>query len=188
MPAMPPVSLTLVRPCREWLCEFERALAAGWSPNTEQDISGEQLRELRRDPVAYLDALLNGTTIRLSDGTLVPRLPSCEFWMIDGAFCGRIGLRFQRGTEALPPHALGHIGYAVVPWKQRRGYATEALRQILPYARAEGLVRVQITCDDDNEPSQRVILANRGVAAGRAPHPTRAGHFKLSYWVSTFDP
>jgi predicted acetyltransferase len=182
----PPVPITLVPPSRAWLGEFEHALAVGWSPNTEQDISREQLCELRRDPEAYLDTLLHGTSIRLPDGSLVPRLPSCEFWIVDGAFCGRIGLRFQRGTDALPPHALGHIGYAVVPWKRGRGYATQALRHILPHARAQGLGRVQITCDDDNEASRRVILANGGVADGRTPHPTRPGHFKLSYWVPTF--
>ncbi len=42
-----------------------------------------------------------------------------------------IGLRWQRGSEALPPYCLGHIGYAVVPWKQGRGYATRALREVL---------------------------------------------------------
>jgi predicted acetyltransferase len=181
----PPTSVRLVSPSRDWLGEFERALAAGWSPNTEHDISGEQLRELRRDPEGYLHALLHARTVRLPDGRLVPRLPSREFWIVDGSFCGRIGLRFQPGTEALPPHALGHIGYAVVPWKRGRGYATEALRQILPYARAEGLARVQITCDDDNEASMRVILANGGVPAGRMPHPTRPDRSKLSYWVPT---
>jgi predicted acetyltransferase len=185
MSVTPLTPLALVAPSREWLREFELALAAGWSPNTEHDISAEQLRELRRDREAYLEGLLRGRTIRLSDGSVVPRLPFWEFWIVDGSFCGRIGLRFRRGTEALPPYALGHIGYAIVPWKRRLGYATEALRQILPYARAEGLSRVQITCDDDNEASQRVILANRGVAAGKILHPTRPGHFKLSYWVPT---
>jgi predicted acetyltransferase len=179
------VTITLVRPCRAWLPAFEQALAAGWSPNTERDVSAEQLAELQRDPEAYLDDLLNGTTVRLDDGRVVPRLPSHDFWIVDGEFCGRIGLRFQRGTEALPPMALGHIGYGIVPWKRRRGYATEALRQILPVARSEGLRRVLITCDDDNEASKKVILANGGVFAGTSRHPTRPGHKKFAYWVPT---
>jgi predicted acetyltransferase len=41
--------------------------------------------------------------------------------MWDGEFCGSIGLRWLPGTEELPPHCLGHIGYAVVPWKRRLG-------------------------------------------------------------------
>jgi predicted acetyltransferase len=51
---------------------------------------------------------------------------------------------------APPPHVLGHIGYAVVPWKQRRGYATQALRQVLPHAWAEGLPCVELTADPED--------------------------------------
>jgi predicted acetyltransferase len=54
----------------------------------------------------------------------------------------------------------------VVPWKRRRGYATSALGLMLPVAREIGLSRVELTCDDDNEPSRRVILANGGLATG----------------------
>jgi predicted acetyltransferase len=73
----------------------------------------------------------------------------------------------------------------VVPWKRGRGYATAALRAILPVARSEGLARVLITCDDDNEASRRVILANGGMLAGSTRHPSRPRHRKLAYWVST---
>ena len=57
-------------------------------------------------------------------------------WLWDGVFCGNILLGWASGTEALPPHGLGHIGYAVVPWKRRRGYATRALGEMLQEARA----------------------------------------------------
>jgi predicted acetyltransferase len=84
-------------------------------------------------------------------------------WLWDGEFCGSIGFRWQRGTEALPPYCLGHIGYAVVPWKQRRGYATSALRELLREAKAEGLRYVEITTATENVASQRVIENNEGV-------------------------
>jgi predicted acetyltransferase len=87
--------------------------------------------------------------------------------MWDGEFCGVIGLRWQRGTDELPPHCLGHIGYSVVPWKRRRGYATEALRLLLPHVWQEGLTYVEIVADADNIPSQRVIEANGGVLIER---------------------
>jgi predicted acetyltransferase len=83
--------------------------------------------------------------------------------MWDGEFCGSIGLRWQPGTSALPPHVLGHVGYAVVPWKRGLGYATLALKLLLPDARAEGLEHVELTTDADNVASQRVITANGGV-------------------------
>jgi len=72
------------------------------------------------------------------------RLPGFSRWMWDGEFCGSIGFRWQPGTAVLPPHCLGHIGYAVVPWKKRRGHATRALAAMLPLARAEGLRYVEL--------------------------------------------
>ena len=71
-------------------------------------------------------------------------------------------MRWQQGSNALPPYCLGHIGYAVVPWKQPQGYATQALALLLRDAPAEGLTYVQITTEHENLASQRVILANGG--------------------------
>lgn len=181
-------AITLIRPNIDWLSAYEDALARGWSPNTDQDVSREQLLQLRRNPERFLFELYNSPMIRLPDGRHVSRLPAHDFWISDGEFCGRIGFRFQRGTEALPPTAYGHIGYTIVPWKQRRGYATQALRLILPIARSEGFPRVLITCDDDNEASRKVILANGGIPAGTLPHVTRPGHVKLCFWVPTPEP
>ena len=87
----------------------------------------------------------------------------CDAGMWDGEFAGSIGFRWRPGTTDLPPYCLGHIGYGVVPWKQRRGYATRALANLLPLAKQEGLPFVAITTDTHNVPSQRVILANGGV-------------------------
>jgi predicted acetyltransferase len=114
-------------------------------------------------------------------GELVPRLPSRIFWLDDGEFCGSINLRFQHGTDDLPPHVDGHIGYAVVPWKQRRGYATEALGQMLLVAREVGLGRVRLTCNPDNAASQRVILKSGGVFDRRCQ--TTEGVTKLWFWI-----
>lgn len=75
----------------------------------------------------------------------MPRLPGFRRWIWDGEVAGSIGLRWQRGTAELPPHVLGHIGYAVMPWKRRRGHATEAVRLMLGEARALGLPFVEIT-------------------------------------------
>jgi RimJ/RimL family protein N-acetyltransferase len=43
----------------------------------------------------------------------------------------------------------------------------------LAEARHLGLDRVLLTCDVDNEPSRRVILANGGVPDGRSGHDDR---------------
>jgi predicted acetyltransferase len=62
-----------------------------------------------------------------------------------------------------------------VPWKQGRGYATQALAQTLPEAAAEGLRYVELTCDPDNIASQRVIEANGGVFVERFLKPEQHG-------------
>lgn len=57
----------------------------------------------------------------------------------------------------------GHIGYAVLPGHRRRGYATQMCAQALVVARAHGVERVLVTCDDDNIASARVIERCGGV-------------------------
>ena len=80
------------------------------------------------------------------------------------------------GTSELPPHVLGHIGYAVVPWKEGRGYATEALRQLLQEVRAEELEYVEITTDPDNIASRRVVERNGGVLVEQFTRPAAYGN------------
>ncbi len=171
--------LTLLAPGHAHLPAYTAALQSGWSPNTTRDVAGEQLAHIAHDADHFL-RLLRGEapgTVTLPDGRVVDRLPGPVFWLWDGAFCGAINLRYQPGTEALPPHVSGHIGYSVVPAKRRRGYATEALRQLLPIARQHGLHRVSLTCDPDNAPSRRVAEAN-----GAQPAPS-SDPAKLLFWI-----
>ena len=102
----------------------------------------------------------------MADGTLRPRLPGQVFWISDGSFCGFVSFRYQPGTEALPDHVFGHVGYGEVPWKRGRGVAATALRALLPVAREAGLRWVELTANPANVVSQRLILSVGGVAAG----------------------
>lgn len=159
--------MILLTPALERLDAYAGALRRGWSPdNLRAEAALESLAAIERDPEGYVRSLDDpegkGASIRLPDGSLVPRLPGFHRWMWDGEFCGTIGFRWSPGTSELPPTCLGHIGYAVVPWKRGRGYATAALAQMLPLARERGLAYVHITTTPDNVPSQRVILANGG--------------------------
>ena len=77
----------------------------------------------------------------------------------------------------------GHIGYAVLAPHRRRGYATEILRQSLVIARAHGVNRVLVTCDDDNVGSATVIKRCGGVRDGQ--QPTALGDPpKRRYWIT----
>jgi predicted acetyltransferase len=183
------MSIVLVKPAREHLAAYLRALERGWSPDNLRDEARFEEREMiEHDPERFLQAMDDregrAGPIRLPDGSLVPRLPGFHRWIWDGDFAGNIAFRWQPGTPELPPHCLGHIGYSVVPWKRGRGYATEALALMLPQARKEWLPYVEITTDLDNVASQRVILANGGVLVERfATGPEYGGKEKLCYRI-----
>jgi predicted acetyltransferase len=155
--------LRLDTPRSDWLSSYAQALEKGWSPDNTRDVSAVQLAALRRDPSGFLSFLVEqGGVITLPDGSTRPKLPFIRLWLWDGEFCGTIALRWQDGTDALPDYVLGHIGYAIVPWKRGHGYASEALGVILEQAREVGLTRVEITTEPGNEASRRVIEKNGG--------------------------
>lgn len=164
--------LELVWPALEYLPGYVSALERGWSPdNVRPEVGAEELARIRESPERFVrlqvDRLAEGPPITLPSGVAVPRLPGYRLWMWDGEFCGSIGFRWQPGTTELPPHCLGHVGYAVVPWKRRCGYATTALRLMLSHVCQEGLPFVELTTDPENVASQRVIEANGGTLVER---------------------
>ena len=173
--------MDLVQPAHEHLASYVAALERGWSADTVRGAAAaqEELGSIHADAQEFLASMEDregkGPPVKLPDGSLVPRLPGFRRWLWDGEFAGSIGLRWQPGTAALPPHCLGHIGYAVVPWKQRRGYGTAALRLMLGEARAVGLPYIEITTDPENLPSQRVIEAAGGELHERFTQPPQFG-------------
>jgi predicted acetyltransferase len=175
------VVMQLVRPSAAHLHSYIAALRRGWSPDNIRGAvaAQEQLARIDADAPAFLASLedrdAKGPPVTLPDGSQAKRIPGFVRWMWDGEFCGSIGFRWQPDTAALPVHVLGHVGYAVVPWKRGHGFATEALRQLLPEARALGLPFIEITTDPDNGASQRVIEKAGGVLFERYTRPAAYG-------------
>jgi predicted acetyltransferase len=175
------MEMQLVWPAREYLPGYVDALKRGWSRDNlrGEAAAREELEAIDRDADLFLslqvDREARGGDVTLPDGSKIKLLPGYRRWLWDGEFCGMLGFRWQNGTSALPPHVLGHIGYAVVSWKRNRGYATAALQQQLPDCLAEGLDYVEITTDLTNLASQRVITANDGEIVERFAKPAQFG-------------
>ena len=172
--------MELVTPAAQHLASYALALEQGWSPdNLRSQTALEELERIKEDATRFLaeqdDRDAKGPPATLPDGLLMRRLPGYKRWMWDGEFCGAIGFRWQPGTAELPPHILGHIGFSVVPWKRRRGYATRALALLLPSIKEEGLPHVDLTTDPENIASQKVIAANGGVLVEHFTRPAVFG-------------
>lgn len=51
----------------------------------------------------------------------------------------------------------GNIGYSVAEKYRGNGYATEMVRQVLPYCKQLGMTKLMVSCADDNAPSWKII-------------------------------
>jgi predicted acetyltransferase len=100
---------------------------------------------------------------------------SSIYWYVAGEhYIGTLVIRHDL-TPALLVSG-GHIGYHVVaPWR-RQGHATRMLGAGIVHARELGLDRVLLTCDPENEPSIRVIIANGG-------YPDEMLGDELRFWI-----
>lgn len=127
---------------------------------------------------AYLRKIETG---RRSRGLPTGWVAGTEFWMErDGQLVACARLRFTLTPDL--EHEGGHIGYDVRPSMRRRGYGTALLRLALVEARALGIRRVRITCDDDNEGSIKVIERNGGILGGCGTSK-RTGRKIRQYWI-----
>jgi predicted acetyltransferase len=177
-----PSLIELVIASESYLPEYVAALRRGWSADNIRgaEAAKEELVKIEHDPRGFIqtkadDREAKGGPVKMPDGSNVQRLPGFVRWIWDGEFCGSIGFRWQPGTPSLPPHVLGHIGFAIVPWKREKGYATTALALMLEEARAEGLPYVELTSDRENRASQKVIVANGGILIERFQKPQQYG-------------
>lgn len=121
---------------------------------------------------------------RLQRGIDVPpdRVPSTFLVAtVDDAIVGRASIRHELNDWLLA--FGGHIGYCVLPPFRRQGLATEILRQSLVIARAFGVERVLVTCDESNVASSSVIERCGGVLDADWSHSDEESP-KRRYWIA----
>lgn len=164
--------MELIRPTHHHLSDYAAALKRGWAPdNLRAASTQDELDAIARNPDQFLAAFEDreavGGPITLPDGTRAPRLPGIKRCIWSDGFCGIIGMRWQPGTEELPLHCCGHVGYSVVPWRRREGLATRALQALLPEAKKTGLRYIELATHPQNIPSIKVIESAGGILVER---------------------
>lgn len=136
---------------------------------------------LDRDPAeAWASYLRKLDTYRRGLELPSDRVPATFLVAVVGSeLVGRVSIRHT--LDDFLVNFGGHIGYGVRPDYRRRGYASEILRQALIIARAEGIDRVLLTCDQDNVASAKVIERHGGVLEDVRVDPS--GPAKRRYWI-----
>jgi predicted acetyltransferase len=173
------------------LPKYQALLQRGWSPDNIRGpkAAEEELQRIANDPALFVARCTNlkakGGPLTLSDGRKVERLPGRHFWIWDAeqdVCVGSINIRWRPGSGELPEHVLGHAGYAVAAWHQGRGHASAALQAVLPYLREAGLPYCEVTCDESNVASIKVIQRAGGVLHERFNKPAYYGGAPSLRW------
>ena len=167
----------LVRPNETMLAEIaayrEAMLAAGSSLDGTSGLVNYD------DPAAWLAHV----RVMESEETCPAHLVTSTLYVAIRAgeqrIVGMIDLR-HRLNEFLT-ECGGHIGYSVRPDERRKGYASQMLAMALEKAKARGLARVLVTCDDDNIASARTIERNGGIWENTIQ---KDGEAIRRYWIN----
>lgn len=156
-----PESLTLVAPTLALAAEYraliDESLAAG------EDSYPRLFAFLGLSLDHIEEAIVSLTLLAEPDPRKPGLVPASNFWLVrDGVHVLAEG-RLRHRLNATLEREGGHIGYIVRPSARRCGYGTRLLGLMLEQARAIGLTRALLTCNEANVASARIIEHNGGV-------------------------
>ena len=129
--------------------ELPYAVPADWPDEHDARFLRLRLRQLRQD-AARADWGVAAIVLREA-----------------GEMIGHIGFHGPPGVNARREADAIELGYTVFPEHRRRGYATEAVRGLLGYARERGVRRFVASVAPGNEPSLRLVRGLGFVEVGR---------------------
>ncbi|WP_018886365.1 GNAT family N-acetyltransferase [Paenibacillus massiliensis] len=117
-----------------------------------------------RDPSTFEEMITwlndNERGVHLKEGWV----SNSTYWLVAPShrILGAVNIRHEL-TEFLISSG-GHIGYGIRPSERRKGYATQLLYLSLKEAKALGIEKVLVVCDEANVASARIIISNGGIA------------------------
>ena len=129
--------------------ELPYAVPADWPDEHDARFLHLRLRQLRQD-AARADWGVAAMVLRKGDEMV-----------------GHIGFHGPPGVNSRREPGAVEVGYTVFPDHRRRGYATEAVRGLLDYARERGIHRFVASVGPENEPSLRLVRGLGFVEVGR---------------------
>ena len=154
------MELKLVKPHYQYQETFMHGLKACQSASENQAwiyIHEDDLEMPHQDFQKYVDTL--------NEYEFNPHsrfVKGVTFWAIENdVMLGRLGFRLEL-NEDLEKFG-GHIGYITHPDHRRKGVATQMLKLALETDYAKKIGKILVTCDEENEASEKTILKNGGV-------------------------
>lgn len=109
-------------------------------------------------------------------------VPSTMFYgFVNDVIVGRLHVRHSLNNYLL--NHGGNIGYAVAEKYRGKGYASEMMRQVLPFCKHIGLSKLLLTCDDNNVPSYKIIEKMGGVLENKVKDE-QLNRITRRYWIS----
>lgn len=107
-------------------------------------------------------------------------VPSTVYWLIDNdTFIGHVSIRHE--LNAALQQRGGHIGYAIRPSMQKKGYGSRLLELAIPKVKALGIEKALVTCDKENIASRKIIERNKGVLLDEIEVNKKA---IMRFWIS----
>lgn len=136
---------------------------------------------ISKDPSNFIGMLQSLTDAEKGENLPEKWVPDSTFWLVnkDKKVLGAVNIRHGL-TGALMKNG-GHIGYGIRPTERRKGYATKLLALALEKAKALGIQKALVVCDQSNIGSEKTIINNGGIPDTDFIEPN--GNIVKRYWI-----